>query len=241
MRIQSWLGSLSVQARDLFEPPLSADPLPVIPPDRARAVLVSFYMPNIPRRVVAAQRRLLKRFSPPDVAIAQIMTVRSHEHALNHFMATTRYRVVVFLDIDCVPLRNGAIERLVGHAESGSLAGASQCASHLRNANHLYVGPFCLALTRDTYDALGRRPFTRTSRADVGEELTFAAQEHGLPVHFLWPTASDDHIWQLSPGRTYGHGTTYDDDFWHAFEIRLPSHHEKFVARCAEFERAASA
>jgi hypothetical protein len=155
-------------------------------------------------------------------------------------MATTRYPVVVFLDIDCVPVRAGAVERLVAHAEAGRLAGAAQRASHIANGDHLYAGPFCVALSRDTYERLGRRPFTRTPRADVGEELTYVAEEHGVPVHFLWPTASDDHIWTLTPGRTFGHGTTYDGDFWHAFEVRLPSHHDKFVARCAEFERAAA-
>ena len=226
-----------MQARDLFAPPLSVDPLPAIAPEKARAIVVSFYMPNIPRRVVAAQRRLLKRFAPADVAGLQIMTVRSHERALTQFMRTTRYRVVVFLDIDCVPIGPRAIDRLVAEAERGRLVGSAQRAGHIENGNHLYVGPFCLAIAAETYAALGRVSFARTSRADVGEELTFAAEEKNVPVSFLWPTASDDDIWELSPGRRFGHGTTYENDFWHAFEIRLPSHHDKFVARCAEFER----
>jgi hypothetical protein len=210
----------------------------MVPPQEARAVVVSFYMPNIPRRVVAAQRALLKRLVPREVAIEQTMTVRSHERALDHLMATTPYETVVVLDIDCVPIAEGAIDRLIRRAEGGHLAGAAQRASHIQNGGHVYVGPFCLAVSRSTFAKLQPVSFRRTPRADVGEELTYAAEGKEVPIDYLWPTGSDDDIWELVPGRRFGHGTVYDGDFWHAFEIRSARHHQKFIQRCeAELRR----
>lgn len=241
VKIKSWLSAVPVLLRDLMEPPLDADPLPVVPAERARGVVVSFYMPNISRSVVAAQRRLLKRFTPPDVAILQIRTTRKHEHAINHFMDTTPYRAVFILDIDCVPIRPGAIESVFARAERGHLVGAVQRADHIRNHDHLYAGPFCVALSQQTYASLGRPRFDSTARGDVGEELTYAAERAGVPVDLLWPTHSDDHIWHLVEGKTFGHGTTYEDSFWHAFQIRFTSHQRRFVHRCGVFLAAAPA
>jgi hypothetical protein len=235
VKIKGWLSAVAVHLRDLPEPPLGANPLPTVPPDKARGVVVSFYMPNISRTVVAAQRRLLKRFTPPDVAIEQVRTTRKHEHAINHFMDTTAYRAVLILDIDCVPIRSGAIEDVFARIERGHLVGAVQRADHIRNNDHLYAGPFCVALSQQTYTALGRPKFDSTPRGDVGEELTYAAERLGVPVDLLWPTHSDDHIWRLADGKTFGHGTTYEDSFWHAFQIRFRSHQRRFVQRCDAF------
>jgi hypothetical protein len=235
LKFRSLLSAAAVQARDVFSPPLNADPLPDVKPEDARGVVVSFYMPNISRAVVAAQRRLLKRFTPPDVAIRQVMTTRKHEHAINHFMDTTPYRAVLILDIDCIPIRQGAVEGVFARAEQGHLVGAVQRANHIQNGGHLYVAPCCLALSQATYDRLGRPRFDSTPRGAVAEELTYTAETIGVPVDFLWPTHSDDNVWTLSEGITYGHGTIYDHSFWHAFEIRFRYHQRRFVARCEEF------
>jgi hypothetical protein len=232
LKFRSLVAAAKVQAVDLFSPPLSADPLPDLAPEAARGVIVSFYMPNIARAVVAAQRRLLKRFVPPNVAIQQVVTMRSHADALNHFMDTTPYRAILVLDIDCVPVREGAIADVFDHVEQGCLVGAAQRAAHIDNGEHVYAGPFCLGIGKETYTALGCPRFDSTRRGDVGEELTFAAERLGVPVKLLWPTASDDEIWPLANGIRYGHGTTYDGAFWHAFQIRFPEHQKAFVARC---------
>jgi hypothetical protein len=235
LKFRSLMSAAAVQARDLLSPGLGRDPLPQVQPEQARGVVVSFYMPNISRTVVAAQRRLLKRFTPPDVAIAQVLTMRSHEHALNHFMDTTRYRAILVLDIDCIPIRDDAIAAVFDRVEQGHLVGAAQRAAHIDNSGHIYAGPFCMALSQRTYDALGRPRFDSTRRGDVGEELTYAAEQRGIPVDLMWPSSSDDAIWPLTDSIRYGHGTTYDDSFWHAFQIRFSEHQRDFVRRCAAF------
>ncbi len=235
LKFRSLVSAAAVQTRDLFSPPLASDPLPRANPKKARGVVVSFYMPNISRMVVAAQRRLLKRFTPADVDIAQIMTLRSHEDALNQFMDTTPYRAVLVLDIDCVPIREGSVASVFDRMEQGRLVGAAQRAAHIENGGHVYAGPFCLGISQSAYQALGRPRFDSTSRGDVGEELTFAAEQSGVPVDLMWPIASDDDIWPLTRDHRYGHGTTYDGGFWHAFQIRFTQHQRDFADRCGTF------
>jgi hypothetical protein len=240
LKPRSMLDAVRVQLRDLSAPPLSADPLPVISPARARGVVTSFYMPNVSRRVVAAQRAVIKKYLPPNLAVEQVLTMKRHEDAMTHYMRTTPFRAVLFLDIDCVPVADGAIDRMFRGAEAGELAGSVQRSNHIQNNQHLYVAPSCMALSGETYRRLGQPDFESTPRGDVGEELTYEAEARGVSVRLLWPVSSEDFVWDLIDGKRYGHGTTFEGGFWHAFQIRFRQHQDDFIRRCEGFLAAAS-
>jgi hypothetical protein len=131
-------------------------------------------------------------------------------------------------------LRPGAFDRLIASALAGKLAGAAGRANHIANNNHLYVAPYLMALNKGAYLAMGSPSCRDTGRGDVAEELTYAAENKGITIEFLWPTSSADDIWELTPGRRFGHGTVYENDFWHAFEIRQPQHQAAFIKKCNE-------
>lgn len=221
--------------RRQWEPPLSSDPLPVLEPAQARAAVVSFYMVNVSHRVVLAQRRVLKLFTPPDVAILQIETSAQHGTAMQDFIRQTRYRTILFLDIDCIPLHRRAIGELIELAEGGALAGAIQRTNHFDTGGHLFVAPSCMALTPKLYREIGEPSLLETPRGDTGEELTYIMEQHGRQAHFLWPTSVDgEPIWALTDTISFGRGTTFGGSFWHAFEIRDRIHQERFIRRCEE-------
>ena len=231
-KLRKAYNSFRVTLGDIGAPPLSAQPLPEVPPERARGVVFSMYKRNISRRVVAAQRQMLLRYVPADVAIVQLCSRQSHPQALNAFVRNTAYKAVVILDIDCVPIRAGAIEMLLDLAEAGNLAGASARSNHIQNNEHVYAGPYCMAFTMETYRRLGSPDFRETERGDVGEELTYIAESRGVPVKLVWAVSSEEeHIWDLKDGLRYGRGTTYEGGFWHAFMIRYMEHQRGFVAR----------
>ena len=230
-RKEIWRARLDERGDPRVEDIVLPDPAPEV----ARAVVVSFYMDNIRRGVVAAQRRLLARFLPDGVAVRQIRTGLKHAAAIDAFLAETRFRNVIVLDIDCVPVADGAIERLIDGAVAGKLIGTVACANHLANGRHVFIGPYGMALSRDLWERLGRPPCAATERGDVAEEFTYAAEAKGLPVEPLWPVASDDTIWELPNGIRYGHGTTYEGGLWHAFEIRHRDHQAAFIRRCEAF------
>lgn len=239
-KLSRLIEGVQTRVENLFQAPLDADPLPPMPPpDRARAVIATFYMANIYLPVVAAQRRVLKRFTPPDVAIDQVLTDVSHGESLTRYMRSTPYDVVIFLDIDCVPTREGAVDALIARAAAGRLAGAAQSTAGIDQGRHMFVAPCCMALSRATYGALGSPSFAPTARGDVAEELTHLAEEKGVPFELSFPIDSADHKWKLGNGLRYGVRTTYDNGFFHAFEIRRRRQHRQFIADCDGFIAAA--
>jgi hypothetical protein len=196
------------------------------------AAVISFHMGNVAPEVVRLQRVLVEKFAPSEVAIRQIETRLSHAAALDEFLANTEHDLVVFLDIDCVPLTPDAIACLTGHAAQGKLAGCAQRAGHILNGSHVYVGPFCMAITRQLWEDLGRPSFHPTERGDVGEEFTYRCEELGQPIHMLWPTWVENPLWDLVPGRRFGPNTEYGEAFLHTFGIRDPLNQRKFIDSC---------
>lgn len=195
-------------------------------------LIASVYMDNIPAEVVQAQRAVLDAFAPAGFEVRQVLTRRSHGAALDEVMASAEADLVLILDIDCVPLTPAAIPDLAARAASGALAGCVQRANHIDNGAHLYVGPFCMALTRALWERLCRPSFEPTGRGDVGEELTYRCEETGAPVELLWPSLVEAPCWDLTDGRQFGVNTEYDGAFLHTFNIRSPDNQRRFVDRC---------
>jgi hypothetical protein len=195
-------------------------------------VVVSFYMDNIPDGVVASQRAVLKKFVPPDFEVRQILIRGSHAVGIDEYMTSTAHDLVAILDIDCVPLHDRAIPALAAYAARGELAGCVQRANHLNNHGHLYVGPFCMALTRQLWKELGCPSFAPTDRGDVGEELTYRCEVLGHPIHTLWPSQVGSAQWKLTDDRQFGLNTEYEGAFLHTFGIRDPANQEIFMERC---------
>lgn len=197
---------------------------------RNRKAVVSFYMGNIAQDVVRAQAAAIQRFLPADVDLVQLRTGFCHGRSIDLFLALSDYAVVVLLDIDCIPIAADALPKLIAAAESGELVGAAQRANHICNNNHVYAGPFLMALSRKTYQRLGSPSFTETCRGDVAEELTYRAEAKNCPVHYLWPTSCEKPKWHLAGDMHFGRNTIYDNAFLHAFEIRMPEHQQAFLA-----------
>ncbi|MGO9135681.1 MAG: glycosyltransferase [Methylovirgula sp.] len=195
-----------------------------------RTVVVSFYMANISKEVVAAQARAITRFLPEGVDLVQLHTGFGHGRSIDLFVALSSYDVIVLLDIDCVPISAEALPKLIEHARAGALVGAAQRANHIGNDNHLYAGPFLMAFSRESYRRLGSPSFRETRRGDVAEELTYRAEAQDFPIHYLWPTICEAPKWHLTGDITFGRNTVYEHAFLHAFEIRMPDQQKAFIA-----------
>ncbi len=194
--------------------------------------IVSFYMDNIPTELVEMQKAMLDEFALPEFKVKQIKTFKSHSDSLDEFMKTTDSDIVLFLDIDCVPLHSHALIDLATYAERGELAGCVQRANHIENGNHLYVGPFCMALSRALWIELGSPSFKPTERGDVGEEITYLCEARSKPVHMIWPSAVEEPMWELAPNVKFGFNTEYSRSFLHTFGIRHGENRHKFIERC---------
>lgn len=223
------------------------------------ASISSIYMSNISTEVIKAQEKCVLRVLPEGWEFKQILTTDSHPVALEKAIASSKYDINILLDCDCIPLTQLGLELLakqvIQDEERGlnqGLAGCIQRANHISNNRHLYVGPFCMAFSRNYYADLGSPSFVETNRGDVGEELTYRWTEksgflspagmnphkYSSNVHFLWPTHVRQPLWDLDFTWKFGIGTTYGAAgvgpslFYHTFNARDPRTAEMFIFEC---------
>jgi len=202
---------------------------------RPKLFITSFYMDNIPPEALKAQRDVVSMFGNH---VEQVRFDDSHQEAIDRFLSCLSWGPldrVLILDVDAVPVRADSVRRLLEIIDRGHLVGCAQTANHKRK-DHVYAGPFCVGLARETWERLGRPSFGNTGRSDVGEELTWKAEEKGVPFTLLLPTSIESPRWNLAGGGKFGLGTGYGLDgvelFWHAFESRYDS--DRFIRKCGE-------
>jgi hypothetical protein len=229
--VQKWIDRLSPREGELVERRMKVTLREKSKP--VKKVIISFYMDNIPKEILMAQRDVVLKFAPTNCEFMQIKTEFSHADALDKFMTGRSAEVILFLDIDCIPLNLSDIPHLFSRAERGLVAGCVQRANHIENNKHLYVGPFCMAITKKTWEEIGRPSFQTTMRGDTGEEITYACEVYGRPVELLHPSHVETPVWDLVEQR-FGFGTTYSSAFYHAFGIRHKENQQRFLDKCRE-------
>lgn len=214
-----------------------------------KATIYAPYNDNIPESVRFAQRRVVETMA--DVDFVQYRTDQSHADTLNHLLDTVTDDIVMFMDIDCIPLNKDIIPRMLDYADRGFLAGNAQSSSHIGDGSHIFVAPSFMAVKRRTWYEMGCPSFSPTIRGDVGEELTWKAELHHVPLALLMPvhfekspvpvrlpdgTVSNPICW-MTGGRPYGLNTTFSLDghldTFHSFQSSL-AQTDRFVAKCAE-------
>jgi len=215
------------------------------------ASVYSIYMPNIDPQVCEYQAKVMHKFLPEGWVFAQVSTELkryAHADAMKKLIETCNTDVIAFLDIDCIPLTVAGFLYMYDHVRQGELVGCAQRANHIPNGAHIYAGPFCMAFSIQMYRALGS-PVLREAmlegkpyrpipgqRGDVCEELTYVWEQYKHKVTLLRLTAVEKLLWNLEPGRErFGHGTTYGDLFYHAFEARVSRDRQnRFIEKCKQ-------
>lgn len=231
--------------------------------DKVNAAVVTFFMGNIDMKCVEMHRRVVNKFNPSGYIHYSIQTDLRHGasmdlawvlngvphktfegHEIPHRFD---HDVLLFLDVDAVPLNNDAIDFTIQSASEGRLIGDIQRTNHIQNNQHVFVAPSVLAISRETFKKIGKPSALETPRADVAEEYTFTAEETGVPVDFYMPMRYDSspaecESWALKDGMpVYGRGTTFGwkgrENFWHNFQSFHPGQQEKFLAKCESLLR----
>ncbi len=238
------------------------------------ACIVSFYMSNIDTKIVEAQKAIVAKFNKRNYPHYQVLTNTSHGHSMDLFWGLNglvvkgaegawsnvtqqiRHQIVFFLDIDCVPLNDFAIDAYVEGAARGELIGNIQRSNHIQNNQHTFAAPSAVAINRDVFDKIGRPSAVPNYRGDVGEEYTWMAEAAGVKVELKLPLCYDrppteGPFWALKDGQpVYGQGTTFGEYidagptgleplplFYHNFQIFHPGSKERFLAKCEKILR----
>lgn len=229
--------------------------------------IVSFFMNNIDMKTVGLQKSVVEKYNkskvhhyiikvdvPHGIAIDYFWTINGHKVSVfneHDIPKQLDHDLILFMDIDCIPLHESAIDMLIENAAAGKLIGNAQRANHIQNNQHVYAAPSAVAITAENFVKMGKPSAYETNRGDVIEEYTYKAEEHSIPVDFIMPVKYDypperydweqnpPPYWALADGMpVYGLGTSYGRDnvdlFYHHFQIRFPGQQEKFQRKCEE-------
>lgn len=229
-----------------------------------KATIFSIYFSNIPNELIRAQRVCIERLLPKGWTFWQYHYTAGKPEYYHHAQAmkncvesiASENDVIMFLDIDCIPLTKTALPFLadqVAIGEGKGLVGVVQRANHIQNNKHLYVGPSCMAFSKAYYKEMGSPSFAETGRGDVAEELTYRWTEksgHLAPagknpnsyssnIHFIWPFHVAYPLWDLDFDIKFGIGTTYGAAgkgplFYHSFNARNAEMQKIFIDKCTE-------
>ena len=192
--------------------PPSSSPAPR--PER----IVTLYWDNVDPRIVAAQRAVFAHFG---YAIDQReRTGVNHGDFLDGYMAELGEDDVALLtDVDCFPLNREVVARALAAARDGAIFGCAQATNHV-DPDRLFVAPMFMAISRRTWDALGRPSFKPDKRNDVAQVLNDRARERGVAIEMLYPWGAIVPKWRLGDVGLYGLGTFYRGGVFHLFESR---------------------
>lgn len=192
--------------------------------------LFSLYWDNIDDRIVRGQKAVFDRFSMP-VKQHRIDGL-DHGEWMDWVLSFYDLDVVLFADIDCIPLNPEIITQSLERAARGVLFGAMGCANHL-DPNRVFAAPFWCAINRHQWIALNRPSAKATRVCDVAQNWTDAFGERRQKIELLPVSDCEEPKWNL-PGLplSFGIGTTYGDAVYHLFESRADRNVERFAGRC---------
>ena len=215
--------------------------------------IVSIFMRNIDQQLVALQQQVVKKFNKSNVAHYPVLTDAPPGYTMDKLVDMLEERghdAIMFLDIDAVPLSDTAIDYFFEQAYAGKVIGDAQRSNHIENNQHVFAAPHNVTFTIANYRKCKNPSFLPNYRGDVGEELTFAAEENNIPVEIIMPLRYDappirmdwepknaPPYWDLADGMPkYGIGTTFGTEgnemFWHMYQSFYPGQSERFTKKC---------
>jgi hypothetical protein len=180
--------------------------------------IVSLYWDNIDPRVVSTQRAVFAHFG---FQIDQReRTGLGHGDFLDAFMAEIGAEDCALLtDIDCFPLNREIVEQAFAAARAGRIFGCAQSTNHV-DPDRVFVAPMFMAISRATWERLGRPSFRPDAENDVAQRLNHVATAAGVEIQRLEPWATIVPKWRLGDIALYGIGTFYRGGVFHLFESR---------------------
>jgi hypothetical protein len=217
--------------------------------------IASIFMKNIDAKTVENQQKVVQKFNKSNIQHYSVLTEANPGYTMDNLIDMLESRghdAIMFLDIDCVPLNDSALDYMFNKAYGGVLIGDAQRSNHIDNNQHVFCAPHNVTFTIDLYRNLGNPSFLPNYRGDVGEELTFKAREANIPIEIIMPLRYDappirmdwepkdlPPYWDLADGMPkYGVGTTFGNDngdlFWHNYQIFHPGQQERFWKKCEE-------
>jgi hypothetical protein len=194
----------------------------------------SLHWDNVDSIMLEAHKRVMDHFEIP----MNYWNQNVHHGAwLDHIMKNTTSDVVVIMEPDCIPILKGVVTEAIKYVKKhDTFIGLAQVSNHIPPKSHIYAAPGFFVMTKSVYDRMGQPSFLETSRSDVGEEISYIAEQQGIKYRVLMPTSFEkepaEGLWPLGPTGYYGIGTVFNNGIYHLYQSRMAENIDMFVTRC---------
>ena len=205
----------------------------------------SMYWENANSDIVNSHKQVYEHFNiPVNYSVGQY----NHGEWMTHIMKTTTQDVVVFCDIDCVPIERKILTEGIEYAISvDGFIGPAQASNHYSAPinKHIFASPAFFIITKSAYERMGSPSFASVEgRSDVGQEVSRIADHRDDITYKCWyPTKYNSAARTLNPkgydnlgnyGR-YGICTVYDNNkLLHLYESRFAANATLFKSICKD-------
>lgn len=194
--------------------------------------ILSMYWNNVDSEFVRLQREVFAKLGY--VIEQQERTGMAHGLWLDAMLeAAAPDDILLIVDIDCIALNAGIVERARLAAQEGRLFGCAQVANYLQDRS-VYAAPMFMSISKATWERMGRPSAQSNAQQDVAQSLSRVARERGIAIELLQPTASLIPMWQLDGERLFGIGTFYEGGVMHLFQSRHDRYTPLFRAICQD-------
>lgn len=201
-----------------------------------KAEIHSLNWPDSDARIHQQQAAVFKHFQLP---LKQHHIRADQSQWMDAVLRQSKTDVVLFVDNECVPLKREAVMEAIHWAgQHKSFLGLAQASNHINKGLHVFAAPAFLAIDRSAWMKLGQPSCRPTARGDAAEELSWRAEENGLPYKAWYPThyqhSSREGLWRLGNYGTYGIGSVFADRIFHLNQGRFADNVELFVKVCTD-------
>jgi hypothetical protein len=159
-----------------------------------------------------------------------------HGEWMDNVMSKSDSDVMIFFDIDCVPMNENIVHSSIKYAMNRYLVGNAQVTNCVRAKHDLFCAPSFLTISRSLYEELGRPSCVNKNNSDVAQEITRSAVEKEKRIKMYFPETFQavpaGGIWRLSGYGYYGVGTIFDGGIYHLFQSRTARNASLFVRTC---------
>jgi hypothetical protein len=159
----------------------------------------------------------------------------SHGVWITRVLRSTHADVIVFFDLDCVPLCRKIVEFSVAEAfKKSTLYGIAQVSNHISPASFIFCGPAFLVIDLRLYRKLGSPYLHASPWYDTAEYLSALCCDEQIEYYTLMPIAyHEEPSDRLHSIGRYGVGTYYDGGIFHLWRGREGRHLEIFKTVCS--------
>ncbi len=192
---------------------------------------ITYCFHNLNPEVAKYQKKVFDFFKLP---LNQFSGGLSHGRFIDEIINSTNFDAYIIFDIDCIPLKNIIYDYLLIELfKEECIIGIEQTCNCNTSIGHIYAGPACFAITKNTYEKLGKPSFCENIRSDVAQELTHVCREKNIKTKFLKFGHANNKLWKLDNNRCFGFGSIYENGLiYHQFQITKNG--QEFINKCKE-------